>query len=194
MACERNREPIRQVLAQWLPSTGSVLEISSGTGQHVAYFAEHFPALRWMPSDRDEDAFDSVRSWCEGLVNVEPPRVVDVLEPPDPHVKADAVFNANMIHISPGATTAGLFRWAASTLSVGGMIYLYGPFFEEGVETAPSNIAFDISLKQRHPAWGIRRLVDVEHTATLFGFSWKDRIEMPANNLFLRFDKVAQMD
>lgn len=187
VACERNREPIRQVLARWLPDRGRVLEVSSGTGQHVAHFAEAFAQLRWMPSDRSGADFDSIRAWTEGLDNVDPPRVVDVLDSPDEHLSADVVFNANMIHISPFETTSGLFRWAAHVLPAGGQLILYGPYFEDGVETAPSNLAFDVSLRQRDPSWGIRRREDVDDLGAAHGFVRRERVEMPANNLLLRY-------
>lgn len=192
-ASERNKEPIEKVLAPWLPPAGTVVEVASGTGQHTAHLAAAFPHLRWQPTDRTDADFDSIEAWCDGLINVARPRVLDVTLRPDPDLKADFVFNANMIHISPWATVSGLFAWARSMLSVGGHLALYGPFIEPGVETAASNLAFDISLRQRDPAWGIRNLDDVDAEAVCCGFVRRERVPMPANNLMLFYLKASEL-
>ena len=188
-ACERNREPIRAELARWLPGSGTVLEIASGTGQHAAYLAEAFPALRWHPTDRTPDDFASIEAWTAGLPNVEPPRVLDVLADAWPVESAHFIFNANMIHISPWGTTEGLFRGAARALIPRGGVALYGPFRRAGVPTAPSNEAFDASLRERDPEWGLRSLEDVEAVAARHGFQRTALVEMPSNNLMLLFER-----
>jgi len=179
------------VLAAWVPDSGSVVEIAAGTGQHAAYLAGAFSALKWVPTDRTADEFASIRAWTEDLPNVAPPCVLDVTADRWPVEGADFLFNANMIHISPWATTEGLFRGAARVLSARGRVALYGPFREAEVPTAPSNDAFDASLKGRDPRWGLRALEEVEAVARRFGFERADRVEMPANNLMLRFDRIG---
>lgn len=189
-ACERNQAPIRDVLAGWLPEQGTVLEIASGTGQHAAFLGAAFPALRWQPSDRAPDDFESIEAWTRGLSNVLPPQVLDVTADAWPVDAAELVFNANMIHISPWATTSGLFRGAARITPPQGRVALYGPFREADLPTAPSNEAFDASLRARDPAWGLRERERVEEVARSFGFVLAERVEMPANNLMLRFDRT----
>lgn len=188
-ACERNREPIRAELARWLPQSGLVLEIASGTGQHAAYLADAFPELRWQPTDRTSDDFPSIEAWTAGRANVEPPRVLDVLEDAWPVKIADFIFNANMIHISPWSTTEGLFRGAARTLAPRGGVALYGPFRRAGFPIAPSNEAFDASLRARDAGWGLRSLEDVEAVGARVGFRRTALVEMPANNLLLLFER-----
>lgn len=186
-AAERNAEPIREVLARVLPPRGAVLEIASGTGQHVAHLARAFPALAFQPSDLDPDNLDSVRAWCEGLENVAPPVVLDAAAPDWPVERADAIVAINLIHIAPMAACEGLFAGAARLLDAGAPLVLYGPYLVEGRETAPSNLAFDQMLRDRDPRWGLRRLGDVAGIGERAGLSLVETVEMPANNLSLIF-------
>ena len=205
-ATERNREPIAQVLAGVLPASGMVLEIASGTGEHALHFARRFPALTWQPSDPSPDALRSIAAWSEAepLANLAAPLELDAASSPWPVGKADAIvcinmiqyscypakstaYDAcvciNMVHISDWAATVGLFRGCASVLRPGAPLVLYGPYIEDDRETAPSNLEFDRSLKERNPDWGLRNLADVDRIAAEFGFSRTKRVQMPANNL-----------
>lgn len=189
-AAERNAGPILAVLRTVLPTQGQVLEVASGTGQHVAAFAEALDSLRFLPTDLSPERFDSVRAWTEGLSNVAEPRVLDVTQPAWPVDAADAVLCANMIHIAPPEATPGLMRGAARVLPTGAPLVLYGPFRVDGAHTAPSNEAFDVSLKARDPRWGVRDLAWVDRHATEAGLQRARRIEMPANNLILVFRRL----
>lgn len=183
----RNRGAIATILAQLLPETGRVLEVASGSGEHCAYFAEHFPKLEWQPSDPDPDALASIADWCEGLGNVRPPLALDAAAPVWPVGHADAMLCINMVHISPWAATLGLMAGAGRLLSQGAPLILYGPYREAGVPTAPSNAAFDESLRARDPAWGLRLLDDVVVAAQGAGLVFERRVAMPANNLIVAF-------
>lgn len=189
-ATRRNREPIRQALQDILPASGTVLEIASGSGEHVAYFAGAFPHLKWQPSERDSTLLASISAHVEaaGLTNVAPPLAIDVARQPWPITAADAVICINMIHIAPASSCARLFSGARPILPAGAPLYLYGPFMRDGRHTAPSNAAFDRSLRAQDPSWGIRDLDDVAAAAT--GFALDRVIEMPANNLSVVFRKL----
>lgn len=189
-ATTRNRDAILPVLRAELPPTGMVLEIASGSGEHAVYFARALPALRWLPSDPDPDALRSITAWADaaGLDNLAPPLRLDAAEPDAwPTSRADAMLCINMVHISPWAATLGLLRGAARLLPAGAPLCLYGPFFRDGVPTAPSNIAFDDSLRARNPDWGLRWVQDVEGAARSEGLGLARIVEMPANNLSLIF-------
>lgn len=190
-AALRNRGPILDVLREELPTQGLVLEIASGTGEHVTHFAANLPALTFQPSDMDADARASVAAWTADLrlANVRPPLTLDAAAETWPIAAADAIICINMIHISPWASTQGLMRGAARILQQGAPLCLYGPYLRDGVATAPSNEAFDASLKARHPAWGLRRLEDVAALATSHGLALTRVVEMPANNLTVVFRK-----
>lgn len=192
-AAERNGPPILAALQRRLPATGAMLEIASGTGQHAAHFGAGLPGWRWWPTDFESAALPSIRAWCEGLPNVQPPQVLDVLQPHWPGVPAevDAVFCANMIHIAPWACCAGLMRGAARHLHAQGRLFTYGPYLEDEVLTAPGNLAFDADLRQRDPAWGLRRREDVEAVAAAAGLQLLERLAMPANNLLLAWGRTA---
>lgn len=187
-ATQRNREFIFEVLETMLPTSGTVLEIASGTGQHVAYFASRLKDLQWLPTDLDSDALPSIDSWCEGLGNVAQAQELDVCEP-WPIKSADALVNINMIHISPWRTCVCLFEGASEVITSEGVLYLYGPFKRGGQHTAASNESFDVSLRSTHPSWGVRDLDDVTATAVQNGFDLDRVIEMPANNLSVVFRK-----
>jgi SAM-dependent methyltransferase len=189
----RNREPILEVLKAHLPSTGLVLEIASGTGEHAAGFAQGLPDLMWRPTDCDTETLASIAAWREaaGTPNLLAPLVLDAADPAHwPVTAAGAVVAINMIHISPWASTVGLMTGASRILSPGGVLYLYGPFREGGRHTAPSNEAFDASLKARNPAWGVRDLDEVKALAAEHGLTLVERVAMPANNLSVVFKKA----
>ncbi|WP_430421537.1 DUF938 domain-containing protein [Phenylobacterium sp.] len=188
----RNREPILKALAPRLPARGLVLEIAAGAGEHAVHNAAALPHLQWQPTDPDPEALISIAAWRDhaALPNLLPPLRLDASDPDSwPVGHADAVVNINMIHISPWSATQGLMTGAARLLPSGGLLYLYGPYLEADVETAPSNLAFDQSLKDRNPAWGLRRLEDVAALAYGYGLTLAERIAMPANNLSLVFRK-----
>ena len=186
-AALRNREPIAEVLADWLPASGTVLEIASGTGEHAAYFAERFPNLDWQPSDAHPDALASIAAWraAAGLPNVREPLTIDAAAPDWPVGQADALLNINMVHISPWACAQGLIAGAARVLGSGAPLILYGPWLKDDIATAPSNLAFDADLKRRDPEWGLRRVEDFAEAAERRGFSLIETRMMPANNLML---------
>jgi len=170
-----------------------VLEIAAGAGEHAVYNARAFPGLRWRPTDADPEALASIEAWraASGLGNLLAPLRLDAADPAAwPVEAADAVVAINMVHISPWAATEGLTTGAARVLPRGGLLYLYGPYLEAGVETAPSNLAFDESLRRRNPAWGLRRLETVTELAASRGLVLAERIPMPANNLSLVFRKA----
>ena len=192
-AAERNRQPILQVLQALLPATGSALEVASGTGQHAAWFAAALPGWTWQPSDAQAGHLDSITAWCAdaGVHNVRTPVLLDVLAPQWPSsgtafaTPFDLVYCANMLHIAPWACCAGLMQGAARHLAPGGHLVTYGPYLEDDVPTAPGNLAFDASLRERNPDWGIRRLHDVAQVAAQAGLRLAARHTLPANNLLL---------
>ncbi|MFN3860775.1 MAG: DUF938 domain-containing protein [Roseateles sp.] len=184
-AAERNGPPILAALQRLLPPSGLLLEIASGTGQHAAFFSAGLPGWQWQPSDYDADALPSIAAWCDGLERVRAPITLDVLDSPWPVPQVDAVYCANMIHIAPWACTAALMQGAARHLAPQGLLLTYGPYLLDDEPTAPSNLAFDADLRARNPAWGIRRLADVAATATAAGLALRERLDMPANNKLL---------
>ena len=186
-AAARNSRPIADILAQELPRHGFVLEVASGTGEHAVFMARRFPAITWQPSDPDTEALASIEAWAEhaGLENLNPAIRLDATSPDWPVDRADALVCINMIHISPWQATEGLFAGARRVLETGSPLILYGPYFEEDVEPAASNLAFDESLRNRNPEWGIRQLGDIDAVASRAGFTRTARHPMPANNLTL---------
>lgn len=191
-AALRNREPVAAVLRDWLPPSGVVLEIASGSGEHALHFAREFPHLEWQPSDLDPDALASIAAWrsTAGLANLRAALVIDAASPEWPIDRADAVLSLNMVHISPWSAALGLIAGAARLLAPGAPLILYGPWLEEGAEPAPSNLAFDADLRGRDPAWGLRT-VEAFAAAAAAAFSLDERRAMPANNLMLRFGRLA---
>jgi len=189
----RNREPILSVIRRVFPEKGKVLEIASGTGEHAVFVARALPGLVWQPSDPDAQARDSIAAWIERerLANVLPPLDIDV-RAKDWDVKApfDAVVAINMIHISPWQATLGLFEGAGRLLRANGVLLLYGPYQRDGRHTAPSNAAFDRSLKERNPSWGVRDIADVARVGAESGFKLRETVDMPANNLSVVFVKM----
>lgn len=189
-AAARNREAIGQVLAKELPAEGTVLEVASGTGQHAAYFADLFPQLVWQPSDPEPEAVQSIAAYRSesGRENLKSPIRLDASFPDTwPAAQFDAMLCINMIHVSPWAASEGLFAGAARLLGSQSPLILYGPYLEEDVETAASNLAFDENLKARNPLWGLRHLSAVGDLAVRNGFTRTGRYAMPANNLTVVF-------
>ena len=188
-AAARNVGPIGDVLAEWLPASGLVLEIASGTGEHALAFAHRFPHLNWQPSDPDPDALASIAAWQkDGPDNLSTPIQLDVRQIPWPVGAADAILCVNMVHISPWEASLGLLDGAGRLLPDGAPLILYGPWLEAGAEPAPSNVAFDQSLKARDPSWGLRQVEDFAAEAALRGLVLVALRPMPSNNLMLRFE------
>lgn len=188
----RNRDAIAAVLAGWLPPSGTVLEVASGSGEHVIHFAAAFPYLDWQPSDPDPTGLASIAAWRAeaGRTNIAPPLALDAAAPDWPTECADAVLCINMVHISPWEATLGLFAGAACLLAPGAPLILYGPYVEPDVPTAESNLAFDASLRARNPAWSLRDTDAVKAAAGNAGLSFAERRPMPANNLMLLFRRT----
>ncbi|OWY66675.1 SAM-dependent methyltransferase [cyanobacterium TDX16] len=204
-AIQRNREPILEVLLQVLPSTGTVLEVSSGTGEHAVYFAPRLHPRNWIPSDPNPLARESIAAWRESCPtdNLYPPLALDASDPvwmiegdelPKSLHGIDfqrnpiiAIANINMIHIAPWSACLGLMAGARRILPPGGILYLYGPFKQAGQHTAPSNAAFDESLQAQNPEWGVRDLDDVVAVARSENLSLVKTYAMPANNLSVIF-------
>jgi hypothetical protein len=183
-AAERNGPPILATLQRLLPPSGVMLEIASGTGQHAAFLSEGLAGWQWQPSDFDAASLPSIAAWCEGLARVRPPIMLNVLDGDWAGVPAqvDALYCANMIHIAPWACTAGLMQGAARHLAPQGLLITYGPYLVDDETTAPSNLAFDADLRARNPGWGIRRLANVATEAAAAGLALRERLDMPANN------------
>jgi cyclopropane fatty-acyl-phospholipid synthase-like methyltransferase len=194
-ATQRNRQPILEVLQRFLPQQGNILEIASGTGEHAVFFAASFPHCQWYTSDRDAGSRASIRAWSEeySLNNLHPPLELDAssqqwsIETTDTSI--DAIVNINMIHISPYSACEGLMAGAGRILPRDGILYLYGPYQRQGKHTSLSNEAFDRSLRDRDPQWGVRNLEDVIIVAEKANLILKEVISMPANNLSVIFMK-----
>jgi len=188
-AADRNKQAILDVLRRVLPAQGRALEIASGTGQHVTWFATGLPGWIWHPSDAQASALPSISDRIEQahLTNVRSPVLLDVIAPRwlDESVRFDAIYCANMLHIAPWATCAALMQGSARHLAPGGRLITYGPYLEDEVPTSPGNLEFDQSLRERNPDWGIRRREDVELEATRAGLYLSEWHAMPANNLLL---------
>jgi SAM-dependent methyltransferase len=186
---ERNKQPILEVLQRVLPPVGTVLEIASGTGQHVVHFARALPALTWQPSEADAECREAIHARLRAapLANIREPLALDVHDDAWPLMAADAIVCINMIHIAPWTATEGLVKHAGRLLAAGKPLILYGPYKRGGRHTAPSNEAFDTGLRARDPAWGVRDLDDVTTLAARHGFGPPDVIAMPANNLTVVF-------
>jgi SAM-dependent methyltransferase len=189
-AADRNKQTILDVLRERLPSAASVLEISSGTGQHAQHFARACSTWMWQTTEADPSLLPAIDARCGSLANVLPALHLDVMQATWPESAAapfGAVYCANLLHIAPWPTCAALMKGAAAHLVPGGLLLLYGPYRQAGVPTAPSNEAFDADLKSRHPQWGLRALHDVEREAAAQGLSLHEVMAMPANNLLLVF-------
>jgi SAM-dependent methyltransferase len=196
-AADRNKQPILDVLRTLLPAHGAALEIASGTGQHAAWFASALGGWTWQPTDADAESLPAIAAWAEqaGAANVQAPLLLDVMSAQWPSQGGpfaepfDAIYCANMLHISPWATCAALMQGAARHLAPGGLLITYGPYLEDDVPASPGNLAFDLSLRERNPAWGIRCVKDVKAAAQESGLTLRERHAMPADNLLLVFQK-----
>jgi hypothetical protein len=204
-ATQRNKEFILEVLQQFLPPLGTVLEVSSGTGEHASFFAPQLPAHKWLPSDPNPIARDSIAAWRTFVPapNLYPPIALDASQPiwpveqsplPTELAQTDfalrditAIVNINMIHIAPWSACLGLLAGAGRILPPGGMVYLYGPYKQNGQHTAPSNEQFDLGLRSQNPDWGVRDLADVIQAAEAQRLALVRTVEMPANNLSVMF-------
>ena len=190
----RNSAPILGVIKRVLPTTGVVLEIGCGTGEHAVCFAEAMPNLIWQPSDTDTNSRASTASWIKfvGLKNVLAPLDINVcstLWGVEETAPFDAIVSINMVHIAPWAASLGLLAGAGRLLRDGGLLILYGPFMRGGVHNAPSNADFDASLKERNPTWGVRDIADLERVGEASGLSLREMIDMPSNNAVVVFSK-----
>ena len=187
----RNRDAILQVLRRALPDRGTVLEIASGTGEHVLHFARHLPHLLWQPSDPSPEARASIAAWldAEGTPNVGAPIDLDASARSWPIEEADAIIAINLVHISPWEVAVGLMDGAKRLLPIGGVLYLYGPYRQRERPLAASNAAFDADLRNRNPEWGLRDVADVAAVAEQNGLRLDEVVDMPANNLSLLFTR-----
>ncbi|KAK3759613.1 hypothetical protein RRG08_016350 [Elysia crispata] len=191
---ERNKQPILDVLLKYLPpkdNPGLVLEVASGPGQHVCYYALHCPHLKWQPTDLDDKCLTSINAHIEhnSLKNVLPPINVDITKPfaqwATPEITAgscDLVLNINMVHISPWEATVGLFKAAGDVLKPGGFLFMYGPFKIDGVLEPQSNVNFDQYLRSQDSRWGIRDTADMDKLAKQNKLRRENMVDMPANN------------
>jgi len=195
-AAERNKQPILEVLQTFLPAKGTALEIASGTGQHVMWFAQHLPLWTWQPTEVHSGALYNieVRAAEADLGNVLEAIKLDARTEPwfadaEP-LLFDLIFCANMLHIAPWEACGALMRGAARHLAPGGKLVTYGPYFETDVAPAQSNLDFDVSLREHNAGWGIRQRADVEHEAAQAGLHLAARHAMPANNLLLVWERT----
>jgi SAM-dependent methyltransferase len=200
-AYHRNHQPIWGMLQPFLAGkSGDVVEVGSGTGQHVVHFARHTPDIIWWPSDLNEQHLKSINAWRahSGLANIRPPLRIDLSDPawcPELHDgrgpgKLLAVFCANVIHIAPWRVAEGLFEGAGRYLRADGRLFLYGPFKRDGRHSAISNAVFDSSLRENNPEWGVRDIADIDKLAANAGLVLIETVEMPANNLLLAFGRA----
>lgn len=200
-ATQRNREPILEVLQRILPSTGTILEIASGTGEHAVFFAPRLSGRKWLPTDINYLSLASISAWLkyESSDNIYPPILLDVsaniwpVEVEQQYLREiTAIVSINMIHIAPWSACLGLMAGAGRILPENGILYLYGPFKQKGQHTAPSNAAFDEMLKSQNAAWGVRDLDDVIAVAEKHNLQLRETILMPANNLSVVFQIVGK--
>ncbi|MBM09360.1 MAG: SAM-dependent methyltransferase [Magnetovibrio sp.] len=189
---QRNAKPIIEVLRTLLPAEGKVVEIASGSGQHIMRFAQVFPGLVWQPTDIEPEHLRSIGAWTNGLKNVMKPYVLDASALKWPIERSSAVICINMLHIAPWEATVGLFVGASKILDSGGLLYLYGPYKIDGQHTSESNACFDADLKSRDSTWGLRDVSEIIVTAAEVGLKFDTTIQMPSNNLSLIFKKPVR--
>ena len=185
-SAERNKAPIAEVLKRVLPEQGSLLEVSSGTGQHALHFTTALPGWTIQPSECDPELLETLRRRVELAKNARllPPIALDVTGEA-PALEPTAIYCANMVHIAPWAACVGLFRVASRLLPAGGLLVTYGPYSLHGEHTAESNARFDESLRERNAQWGVRDVDAIEQVAREHGFALVETHQMPANNLLL---------
>ena len=190
-SAERNKGPILDVLARVLPARGVVLEVASGTGQHVIHFARALSGLTWQPSDPDPELCESIaqRVGEDKLANINPPIELDVTRLPWSLQTADAMVCINMIHVAPWSATLALFEGAKTLLPPQHVLFLYGPYRRYGRHTSESNAQFDSDLRAHDPEWGLRDLEAVSDVAGRAGFVLAEIVDMPANNFSLVFKR-----
>jgi Protein of unknown function (DUF938) len=195
-SASRNTQPILKILQGILPDKGLVLELASGTGEHVCAFAQAFPNLTFQPSDVDGPSLESIRLATQemGLSNVLPPLRIDATDEDWPVSQADAIICINLVHISPFEACEGLMRGSGKVLSPGGYLYLYGAYKFDGQHTSPSNVAFDGYLRSQNPAWGVRDLKEVKQAAQRHGLSFVKCVDMPANNFSVIFQQAQNVN
>ncbi|KAL7286358.1 hypothetical protein TKK_0019314 [Trichogramma kaykai] len=200
-AADRNKEPILQVLKQYIDAEAcdqKLLEISSGSGQHVAHFAPHFPKLAFYPSEYDQRLLGSIEVYTEGMSNVRPPCRIDVSEDHEqwpekfPESSFDYVYNCNLFHVSPWKCSVGVFRNAGKLLKADGLLITYGALAIDGVIAPESNVTFDENIRSQDPEWGIRDLADLSKVAKEHGIELQKVIDMPANNKIVIWKKVVE--
>ena len=194
-ATQRNREPIFKILSEVIPKKSNILEIASGTGEHAIFLAERLQSCRWIPSDLNSGALQSIISWKDAcpVDNLESPLLIDVSQDNWQQQVANreinAIVNINMIHIAPWQACTGLIAGASEVLPPGGILYLYGPYKRNGEHTAESNASFDRSLRDRNSLWGVRDLEEVVTTAQAQSLKLQQVVDMPANNLSVIFSR-----
>lgn len=193
-SAERNKQPILEVLQRLLPAQGRALEIASGTGQHVVWFAQHLPLWTWQPTDVQRGALYNIEAYANaaGLDNIDAAMRLDVMQTPwlPEGETVDLVLCINMLHIAPWATCAALMQGAAQALTPDGLLITYGPYLEDDVPTSESNHAFDASLRAHDPTHGLRRREEVQAVAQAHGLQLRERVSMPTNNLLLVFGRA----
>ncbi len=197
-ATMRNRAPIGAALSELLPEKGTVLEIASGSGEHAVAFQRLFPGVLWQASDPDASHCKSINAWIdhECLSDRMPTALqLDVLDrpwliPQTICAELKVIVAINLIHIAPWSCCQSLVEQAAEHLPLGGRLILYGPFRRHGLHTCSSNEAFDQSLRERNPSWGVRDLEDVEILCINAGLKNMKTIELPANNLLISVIKA----
>lgn len=192
----RNRDPIREVFLKHMPREGRILEVGSGTGEHVVHLAAALPGISFLPGDPDEASRASIAAWTAhlGLANIAAPHAIDVAQrgwTKDAPAGLDGILSINMIHIAPFEAAEGLIAGAGALLAKGGKLFLYGPFARKGAHTAPSNAEFDVSLKARNRLWGVRDLErEIVPCAIRASLEFETAVEMPANNFSVVFRKL----
>jgi|SRR6185437_2678456 SAM-dependent methyltransferase len=201
-AFQRNHEAIWSAMAGFLSGrTGHVLELGSGTGQHVAAFAQRSPQITWWPSDIYPSHLTSIEAWRRhaALANLRAPQRIDLIDPAwswtsDGHSGAvlTAMLCINVLHIAPWRVAQNLFAGAGRYLAADSRLFVYGPFKHSGEHTAPSNAAFDASLRAENPEWGVRDLTDLNALAQAAGLAHAEISPMPANNLVLTFARAVR--
>jgi len=189
-SAEQNKDPILEVLLQWFDRPGTVLEVGSGTGQHVVHFARNLPHLTWQPSDVQAH-FDGIEAWRAeaGLENIRPTRVLDALGP-WPEEIFDYVFTANTAHIMHWPAVLAMLGGVGRVLRAGGVFAMYGPFARSGRHTAASNAEFDRALRLSDPGMGVRDMDDLSREGMKQGLQIEDVIPMPADNFTLVWRRV----